>query len=633
LRVRISSLILTLLILGSAVLVSLPFLSAKDSQSIISGTIILDIIDVNANESATHAGAVIEVVTKVNVSWDVIDFSAFHVETYYDSQLIGYHVLYVMGIGQEIINVTSIWNTTGVEPGSYTISAIAYGSNLANFIDGFVQILPPPKTWIVDDDGPADFNMIQDAINAASDGDTIFVKAGTYYELIVVNKIVSLVGENASSTIIDGNCTGTVMTLVVDDVTVSGFTIRNGFTIEGSGEGVFLDDVSGCKITQNNVTGNGDGIFGYGDYNVIADNCLAGNQLRGVDLGWFGHELVGNNITGNVIDDNSYFGIQMVYGTKNIVMRNNISEQKVGLQLYGASSQQNIVCNNIFHSNGQDLHLYGLPNPNVNGPCNNTIVENTLETILIEPGENNRIFHNNFLAANPVIVCDGNNTWDEGYPSGGNYWSDYNGTDLFCGSAQNETGSDGIGDTQYLIDANNTDRYPLMSPWTPPDSAALNITSSKTIVGQGFSINVTVSVENQGSKIEELNVTFYANESLIDYKTFMLTSNNSITYSSNWNLSSLAKGNYSLSVRIEPLESENDLNDNSLSGNWLFISIPGDINGDKTVDIYDAILLAGCFNYQPYYPHWDPNRDVNGNGIVDIFDAVILALHYGESWT
>jgi len=57
--------------------------------------------------------------------------------------------------------------------------------------------------------------------------------------------------------------------------------------------------------------------------------------------------------------------------------------------------------------------------------------------------------------------------WDNGYPSGGNYWSDYKDADLYSGPYQNETGSDGIGDTPYTIDANNVDRYPLMSPWSP----------------------------------------------------------------------------------------------------------------------------------------------------------------------
>jgi hypothetical protein len=59
------------------------------------------------------------------------------------------------------------------------------------------------------------------------------------------------------------------------------------------------------------------------------------------------------------------------------------------------------------------------------------------------------------------------NFLDNGYPSGGNYWSSYNGTDVYSGPYQNETGSDGIGDTPYPIDANNTDRYPLIHAYVP----------------------------------------------------------------------------------------------------------------------------------------------------------------------
>lgn len=57
------------------------------------------------------------------------------------------------------------------------------------------------------------------------------------------------------------------------------------------------------------------------------------------------------------------------------------------------------------------------------------------------------------------------NFWDNGYPTGGNYWSDYNGTDFYGGPHQNETGSDGIGDTPYCIllgnRTMNVDNYPL----------------------------------------------------------------------------------------------------------------------------------------------------------------------------
>jgi len=532
----ISSLILTLLILGSLVSVSLPFSSAGNSQSILFGTIILEIIDVDVSQNTTHAGAVIDVVTTVNASWDVFDFSAFHVETYYDSQLIDSRVFYVLETGQGIFSFTSVWNTTGVEPGLYAISAIAYGSNIDAYVDGSVQILPPPRTWIVDDDGPADFSTIQEAINAADDGDTVFVRNGTYYEHIVINKTISLIGENPEDTIIDAEHIGTVVLISgANYVTISGFAIRNSGVEYYAG--IYLSQLNHCCIIRNDIADNLVGILLYGSSNnKIAENNLKRNSGNGISL--------------------------------------------------TSSSNNTIVHNNIVNNTNQ-VYIY----------------EST------------------------------DNRWDDDYPSGGNYWSDYNGSDLYLGPAQDQLGTDEIGDTPYYIDENNTDHYPLMNPWTPPDAAALNILSSKTIVGEGFSTNVTVFLENQGSKIEELNSTFHANETFIGYQTFMLRSNNSIIYSSEWDLASLAKGNYSLSVRIFSLEGETDLNDNSLSGNWVFISIPGDLNGDKTVDIYDAILLVGCFNAVPYSPHWNPNRDINNDGIIDLFDALILAANYGKSWT
>jgi hypothetical protein len=64
--------------------------------------------------------------------------------------------------------------------------------------------------------------------------------------------------------------------------------------------------------------------------------------------------------------------------------------------------------------------------------------------------------------------------WDDSYPSGGNYWSDYIDVDVYHGVSQNIAGSDGIGDTPYVIDANNIDHYPLMSPWTPTIKATVD---------------------------------------------------------------------------------------------------------------------------------------------------------------
>ena len=75
------------------------------------------------------------------------------------------------------------------------------------------------------------------------------------------------------------------------------------------------------------------------------------------------------------------------------------------------------------------------------------------------------IFHNNLINnTNQIRLSHSNETWDDCYPSGGNYWSDYTGIDEYSGLNQDEPGSDGIGDTPYIIDENNQDNYPLMAP-------------------------------------------------------------------------------------------------------------------------------------------------------------------------
>ena len=83
--------------------------------------------------------------------------------------------------------------------------------------------------------------------------------------------------------------------------------------------------------------------------------------------------------------------------------------------------------------------------------------------------QNNTFYQNNFMN-NTVQVYTGSagnvQVWDNGYPSGGNYWSSYAGIDEKNGSNQNIAGPDGIGDTPVIIDLNNTDRYPIMTPST-----------------------------------------------------------------------------------------------------------------------------------------------------------------------
>jgi len=94
-------------------------------------------------------------------------------------------------------------------------------------IEGNISVKAESKIWYVDDDGPADFHTIQEAVNNATTGDIIYVYNGTYYENIVVDKSVSLVGEDRDLTTIDGNRTGTVISITAHNVNIQ--QRRNSF--------------------------------------------------------------------------------------------------------------------------------------------------------------------------------------------------------------------------------------------------------------------------------------------------------------------------------------------------------------------------------------------------------------------
>jgi parallel beta-helix repeat protein len=110
--------------------------------------------------------------------------------------------------------------------------------------------------------------------------------------------------------------------------------------------------------------------------------------------------------------------------------------------------------------------------PSVQGNVvENNVIQNNGVGVAIIGASASAVFHNSFLG-NAVHALDGGlNGWDDGYPSGGNYWDDYNGTDAFSGPGQNVTGGDGIGDDPYTLiggSAGAWDHYPLMAPWVPP---------------------------------------------------------------------------------------------------------------------------------------------------------------------
>jgi len=223
--------------------------------------------------------------------------------------------------------------------------------------------------------------------------------------------------------------------------------------------------------------------------------------------------------------------------------------------------------------------------------------------------------------------------WDDGYPSGGNYWSNYSGVDLFKGSYQNETDSDGIGDKPYIIDVDNRDRYPLMKlyPWAPHDIGITSVSTSKTVVGQGSDLYLNVTIFNYGNSTENFNVTAYANATVIQAENVTLTSRNSTTIAFIWNTTGYAKGNYTIIAYATSVENETFTEDNTCKGGVVKVGVLGDLNNDGKCNILDLTKAAGEFGKKKGNPGFDPNYDFNDDNIINILDLVKVAAHFGET--
>ncbi len=294
---------------------------------------------------------------------------------------------------------------------------------------------------------PHDYTTIQEAINQANEGDIILVRTGTYHENVIVNKTVSLFGENTATTIIDGDEIGDCVNVMASSVTISGFTIRNGGSSSGTAHASVRLLTSANSILENNLTGSWCGIWmeRYSDSNLIANNTIVKNLNGIAGEKWHNTKIIGNTIENNLL------GIWIgAYSQDNVISFNNIDGQLSEGIMMMASSNNTFEDNNIVDNN-QGNFSAGI-------------------TIGFQQGfsSGNRFFHNNIANVGKQIELQGESdmiTWDDGYSSGGNYWSDYRGMDLYSGPFQNETNSDRIGDTPYFIDSKNSDRYPLIFPY------------------------------------------------------------------------------------------------------------------------------------------------------------------------
>jgi parallel beta-helix repeat protein len=247
---------------------------------------------------------------------------------------------------------------------------------------------------------------------------------------------------------------------------------------------------SGNNVSRNNITNNKVSIdLQFSNNNIIAGNSLTGPNYYGLGiLCSHSNSILGNMFVDaglwvspdylssyeNVVVDNLVNGKPLLYleGISNRTIENagqvilinctsirmanlNLSNTHVGIELCGTHdctiSGSNITNNSV------GIWLYSSPNNRISG---NRIAYNIVGIWpYVYLSTSNSIYHNSFISnVYQVYEHAFPNVWDDGYPSGGNYWSDYTDVDL---------NNDGIWDHPYVIDAYNQDHYPLVNPWTP----------------------------------------------------------------------------------------------------------------------------------------------------------------------
>ena len=301
------------------------------------------------------------------------------------------------------------------------------------------QINPQPlaNTLYVGGNGPGNYTTIQAAIDNATNGDTIYVFNGTYYEHISISKQLILTGEHHTTTIIDGNHTDDVLTITANQVTITGFTIQK------SGEATMAD--AGIEIISNNVTitnntirANGwFGIFlNTSQFSTITNNTIHLNGQEGIFL----DNCKNNDIKNNHLHNNIHCGLVLRNSTNNNIYKNDMHHNYCSMSLW-PQSNQNHISYNLFHDHpGCGIGIWDNANLNIidhnqfynnkkwglvlthtggNLILQNTISNNTLG-LRINRGAFNIITHNNFINNNHSAIFENStlNRWIR------NYWDD-----------------------------------------------------------------------------------------------------------------------------------------------------------------------------------------------------------------
>ena len=321
--------------------------------------------------------------------------------------------------------VVSIYPSSAIDPAKESIIPLSRGDIL--YVGG---------------SGSNNYTSIQAAIDDAVDGDTVFVydDSSPYYENIIIDKSIELIGENKQTTIINGSSKGNVVKISTDFVKISSVSIQYSSPYSDSGAGIRIDNSDDCIISDCEISQNGR----YGIFIWTSINCrISGNTISkaymGICIEYDGSSQDSSQcvIEGNIIDDNS-IGFYITRNRDVVEILNNIiSNNGIGIGM-------NYIFNHVkIKGNKISGNLYGVrdnghPNYKKNYRTTITISENTISSnewhgvYIFQSGQSviyKNNFENNAVHAYFELLNFKNcfrNKWS--YLLKGNYWDDWTGS-------------------------------------------------------------------------------------------------------------------------------------------------------------------------------------------------------------
>jgi len=265
----------------------------------------------------------------------------------------------------------------------------------------YFNMISTEEIYYVGGDGLNNFSTIQSAINQADKGDTVFVFQGFYDEHIIIQKNIFLIGEEKNFTIIDGNNSGDIITILANNTSISGFTVQH------SGNTPMYD--AGLEIHSNNnsifnniIRYNGEfavGIFlNKSSNNVIMNNIINNNGNEGIYL----ENAKNNFIFNNKIYSNGHCSIVISNSENNTVIKNIINNNHCGISLWPNSPNNKILNNLIKDHPGCGISIWD--SSNKNHIYQNIFFNNSLYGISIYSAQDNLIEYNSIYGSSQGLA-------------------------------------------------------------------------------------------------------------------------------------------------------------------------------------------------------------------------------------